>query len=42
VKLGLTISDDRVRHITRLIKARADDQVLELGEIDDLLREAAQ
>jgi homocitrate synthase len=38
--IGVTLDDDRVRAITRDIKARADVQPLELDEIDAMLRGA--
>lgn len=39
--LGLNLSDDALRTITRTIKAQADDSVLSSSEIDALLYEAA-
>lgn len=41
-ELDLHLSDDEVRSLTKKVKALADDGDLELEQVDDLLREAAQ
>lgn len=41
ISLGLSLDDDTVRDVTRMIKQRADRKPLSLAEVDGLLVEAA-